>query len=90
MEACQRCGVTPVIIGRPLKEEGLSLQDARVFLSKNVWIYAVSEDFSCGNRHGSREDADAGGKKALNEAELLIGAKRMTRSSAETRSDGSS
>ena len=31
---------------------------------KNVWIYAVSEDFSCGNRHGSREDADAGGKKS--------------------------
>jgi hypothetical protein len=25
-----------VIIGRPLKEEGLSLQDARVFLSKII------------------------------------------------------
>ena len=34
LEACQRCGVTPVIIGRPLKEEGLSLPEARGFLAK--------------------------------------------------------
>lgn len=34
MEACQRCGVTPVIIGRPLKEEGLSCRMQEYFFQK--------------------------------------------------------
>ena len=78
MEACQRCGVTPVIIGRPLKEEGLSLQDARVFLSK-MFGYTLSQKISLvGIGMGAEKTLTLEGKKALNEAELLIGAKRMT------------
>lgn len=78
MEACQRCGVTPVIIGRPLKEEGLSLQDARVFLSK-MFGFTLSQKISLvGIGMGAEKMLTLEGKKALNEAELLIGAKRMT------------
>lgn len=78
MEACQRCGVTPVIIGRPLKEEGLSLQDARVFLSK-MFGFTLSQKISLvGVGMGAEKTLTLEGKKALNEAELLIGAKRMT------------
>lgn len=78
MEACQRCGVTPVIIGRPLKEEGLSLQDARVFLSK-MFGFTLSQKISLvGIGMGVEKTLTLEGKKALNEAELLIGAKRMT------------
>lgn len=78
MEACQRCGVTPVIIGRPLKEEGLSLQDARVFLSK-MFGFMLSQKISLvGIGMGAEKTLTLEGKKALNAAELLIGAKRMT------------
>ena len=78
MEACQCCGVTPVIIGRPLKEEGLSLQDARVFLSK-MFGFTLSQKISLvGIGMGAEKTLTLEGKKALNEAELLIGAKRMT------------
>lgn len=78
MEACQRCGVTPVIIGRPLKEEGLSLQDARVFLSK-MFGFTLSQKISLvGIGMGAEKTLTLEGKKALNEAKLLIGAKRMT------------
>ena len=78
MEACQRCGVTPVIIGRPLKDEGLSLQDARVFLSK-MFGFTLSQKISLvGIGMGAEKTLTLEGKKALNEAELLIGAKRMT------------
>lgn len=78
MEACQRCGVTPVIIGRPLKEEGLSLQDARVFLSK-MFGFTLSQKISLvGIGMGAEKTLTLEGKKALNEAEILIGAKRMT------------
>ena len=72
MEACQRCGVTPVIIGRPLKEEGLSLQDARVFLSK-MFGFTLSQKISLvGIGMGAEKTLTLEGKKALNEAELLI------------------
>lgn len=78
MEACQRCGVTPVIIGRPLKEEGLSLQDARVFLSKMFGFTLFQKISLVGIGMGAEKTLTLEGKKALNEAELLIGAKRMT------------
>lgn len=78
MEACQRCGVTPVIIGRPLKEEGLSLQDAKVFLSKMFGFTLFQKISLVGIGMGAEKTLTLEGKKALNEAELLIGAKRMT------------
>lgn len=64
MEACRRAGVIPVIIGRPLKEEGLSFR-SQSFSGKILRGESVTEDFSCGNRHGSRKNADFRGKESF-------------------------
>ena len=70
MEACRRAGVIPVIIGRPLKEEGLSLLEARVCLSQKISLVGIGM--------GAEKTLTLEGKKAFEEAELLIGARRMT------------
>ena len=78
IEACQRCGVTPVIIGRPLKEEGLSLPEARGFLAKFFNLKLSQKISLVGIGMGAEKTLTLEGKKAFDEAELLIGAKRMT------------
>ena len=65
MEACQRCGVTPVIIGRPLQEEGLSLPGSKGISGKAVRPYPVTEGFSCRHRHGCGKNTDPGRKEGL-------------------------
>ncbi len=68
-----------VIIGRPLQEEGLSLPETKGISGKNCSaLPPVTEGFSCRHRHGCGKNTDPGRKKAFDEAELLIGAKRMT------------
>ncbi len=42
MEACQRCDVTPVIIGRPLQEEGLSVAECKHISGGTFWTYPVT------------------------------------------------
>ncbi|MEQ2372117.1 precorrin-6A reductase [Blautia sp. CLA-JM-H16] len=78
LEACQRCGVTPVIIGRPLKEEGLSLPEARGFLAKLFDLKLEQKVSLVGIGMGAQKTLTLEGKQAFDEAELLIGAKRMT------------
>lgn len=78
IEACQRCGATPVIIGRPLKEEGLSLPEARGFLAKFFNLKLSRKISLVGIGMGTEKTLTLEGKKAFDEAELLIGAKRMT------------
>ena len=78
IEACQRCGATPVIIGRPLKEEGLSLPEARGFLAKFFNLKLSQKISLVGIGMGAEKTLTLEGKKAFDEAELLIGAKRMT------------
>ena len=78
MEACRRAGVIPVIIGRPLKEEGLSLLEARVFLAKFFGVSLSQKISLVGIGMGAEKTLTLEGKKAFEEAELLIGARRMT------------
>ena len=78
LEACQHCGVTPVIIGRPLKEEGLSLPEARGFLAKLFDLKLEQKVSLVGIGMGAEKTLTLEGKQAFDEAELLIGAKRMT------------
>ena len=78
LEACQHCGVTPVIIGRPLKEEGLSLPEARGFLAKLFDLKLEQKVSLVGIGMGAQKTLTLEGKQAFDEAELLIGAKRMT------------
>ena len=78
MEACRRLGVIPVIIGRPLKEEGLSLLEARGFLAEFFGVSLSQKISLVGIGMGAEKTLTLEGKKAFEEAELLIGARRMT------------
>ena len=78
MEACRRLGVISVIIGRPLKEEGLSLLEARGFLAEFFGVSLSQKISLVGIGMGAEKTLTLEGKKAFEEAELLIGARRMT------------
>lgn len=77
IDAAFACGVIPVIIGRPVQEEGISLTECKRMLAKY---------FSCeGNQHitllgigmGSEDTLTIQGKRAVEKADLIIGARRI-------------
>ncbi|MDO4305655.1 MAG: precorrin-6A reductase [Eubacteriales bacterium] len=96
-DAAFACGAELVIIGRPLKEEGISLEECKQMLAERFGIpygeKPVPEAHelrdirveSAGRSHvtllgigmGSRETLTIEGQKALERANLLIGARRM-------------
>lgn len=76
-EAALNCGVTPVIIGRPSREEGLSFGQCKVYLQKELGFAPKKSISLVGIGMGSPDSLTVEGKKALEEAELLIGARRM-------------
>ena len=80
LEACQNCGVTAVIIGRPLKETGMSLGEARIFLGRKFGFSMKPQVALVGMGMDGHNTLTLHGKKVLEEAELLIGASRMTES----------
>lgn len=100
LDAAYECKAVPVIIGRPLQEEGLSLEQAKEMLLKHFECRSRETDCKAGSgavcarterktdedtRHitvlgigmGSRDTLTIAGAKALEQADLLIGAKRM-------------
>lgn len=100
LDAAYECKAVPVIIGRPLQEEGLSLEQAKKMLLKRFEGRSGETDCKAGSgavrarteqktdegtRHitvlgigmGSRDTLTIAGAKALEQADLLIGAKRM-------------
>lgn len=77
MEAAAECGVTAVIIGRPLKETGLSLRECRKLLAERFGFSIRPEVSLLGIGMGSRENLTVEGKNVLEDSELLIGARRI-------------
>lgn len=100
LDAAYECKAVPVIIGRPLQEEGLSLEQAKEMLLKHFECRSRETDCKAGSgavcarterktdedtRHitvlgigmGSRDTLTIAGVKALEQADLLIGARRM-------------
>lgn len=77
IDAALSCGVIPVIIGRPLKEEGLSLWECKKWLSKKFGFSLKPHITLLGIGMGSEGTLTIDGKKALEKAELLIGARRI-------------
>lgn len=77
IEAAFNCGAVSVIIGRPLKEEGLSLEKCRVMLAEKFQFEMKPHVTLLGIGMGSEETLTIQGKKALDKADLIIGAKRM-------------
>ena len=77
LEAAQECGVTPVIIGRPLKEEGVSVGACRTLLAERFGFQLKPRISLVGIGMGSRESLTLEAARVLDEAELLTGARRM-------------
>lgn len=107
IEAALEYGAIPVIIGRPLKEEGMSLAEAKAFLAERFCMEGKPETETkpdmkgkteterkpemdrnhritlLGIGMGSEGSLTVEGKRAAEQADLIIGAKRMLRAVAE-------
>lgn len=82
IEAALECGVTPVIIGRPAKEEGMSLVECKAYLTKKFQIDRKPHITLLGIGMGSEGTFTVEGRQAAEQADLLIGAKRMVEAAA--------
>ncbi|MBU5481430.1 precorrin-6A reductase [Blautia sp. MSJ-19] len=77
IEAAAECGVIPVIIGRPMEEEGLSVKECKQLLARHFQITAAPHITLLGIGMGSEDTLTMQGKKAVEQADLVIGARRM-------------
>lgn len=77
VEAALSCGVVPVIIGRPLKEEGLSLRECKRLLAEKFGLSLKPGITLLGIGMGSPETLTVEGQRAVSSADVVIGAKRM-------------
>lgn len=77
MEAALECQVIPVIIGRPLKEDGISVAACKKLLAETFNLKMHPTVTLLGIGMGSEETLTVEGKKALDQANLVIGAKRV-------------
>ena len=77
IDAALECDVIPVIIGRPLKEEGMSVKECRRFLTEYFLLTHQPHITLLGIGMGSPEMLTVQGKNSLDQADLLIGARRM-------------
>lgn len=77
IDAALLCGATPVIIGRPLKEEGMSVPECKKMLADEFGLALKSKVTLLGIGMGDRSTLTLAGEKAVREADLIIGAKRM-------------
>lgn len=76
-EAAMECQVQLVIIGRPLQEKGLSLKECRKMLGEHFGILEKPQVTLLGIGMGSRDTLTVQGQRALERADLLIGARRI-------------
>lgn len=77
IDAALECDAVPVIIGRPLKEEGMSVKECKRFLTEHFSLTHQSHVTLLGIGMGSPEMLTVQGKNSLDQADLLIGARRM-------------
>ena len=87
MRAARRAGVTMILIARPEETEGYSFDEVIGILSKRFKIQTTSKE--CPSRRkisivgfgmGNEDTLTIGSRKAIDEADLLVGAERMIRS----------
>ena len=77
IDAALECDAVPVIIGRPLKEEGMSVKECKRFLTEHFSLIHQPHITLLGIGMGSPEMLTVQGKNSLDQADLLIGARRM-------------
>ncbi len=77
IEAALSCHVTSVIIGRPLKEEGISLPACRKLLAERFGFSLKPQITLLGIGVGNPKNLTLEGQEAVAASDLIIGAKRM-------------
>ena len=77
MDAALACDVIPVIIGRPLQESGLSVAECKHMLQERFGLTMKPHITLLGIGMGSEQTLTIQGKKAVQKADLIIGARRM-------------
>ena len=83
IDAARICGCISVIIGRPLKESGLSVNECKRILCQKFSLQSQAEISLVGIGMGSAETRTVEASRAIRESELLIGARRMIDSCRE-------
>ena len=87
LEAARECGCTSVVIGRPLKEKGVTLQECKKILCDQFSLQPQAEISLVGIGMGSRESLTKEAEQAIKEADLLIGARRMVEACRQKNQD---
>lgn len=87
IDAALECGAVPVIIGRPLQESGLSVRECRRMLAEYFGFELKTQVTLLGIGMGSRGTLTIQGAQALEQADLLIGARRMVDSVRQSHQD---
>ncbi len=77
IDAAFAYGAVPVIIGRPVQENGLSVVECKGILAKKFDFSLKPHITLLGIGMGSEETLTIQGKKAAENADLIIGAKRL-------------
>ena len=77
IDAALECDAVPVIIGRPLKEKGMSVRECKRFLTEHFSLAHRPHIILLGIGMGSQKLLTVQGKNSLDQADLLIGAWRM-------------
>lgn len=83
IDAARTCGCIPVIIGRPLKESGMSVNECKRVLCQKFSLKSQAKISLVGIGMGSAETRTEEASRAIREADLLIGARRMIDSCRE-------
>ncbi len=77
IRAAREAGASVVLIGRPAQEEGLSLEEVKALLVKRLHLQVKREISIVGIGMGSRGNMTVEALAACEEAQLLVGARRM-------------
>lgn len=80
LEAARECGCTCVIVGRPSAEKGISVNECKRLLCEKFSVKSQAQISLVGVGMGGAGSLTKEAEEVLCEAELLIGAKRMTAS----------
>ena len=87
VQAAKDCGCKLVVIGRPAKEDGISVKEAKRLLCRKLSLQGEPEIFLVGIGMGNRESRTLEAEKILEHADLIIGAKRMVEACAKKGQD---
>ncbi|MBQ4370415.1 MAG: precorrin-6A reductase [Oscillospiraceae bacterium] len=82
LAAARSCGAKVIVVSRPSQEEGLSLEDCLAMLAGRFGVKIKKDVTILGTGTGSEGMMTFAADKACREAELIIGAKRLTESLA--------